>query len=163
MFQASWDEGPLIRTEELYVSLEDALSGKITESWLAQKAEAFDLEDGEIPYGKNKDTAFFMEDYKVTDFTELQKEAAVTKTFSAVDSAGNKTQKDILIHIVETNIYTEEEIFGRVRFISSKYFRDESGNLISEEMGGLTEDSIWRWDESYRGLLEEVFEAKGED
>ena len=163
MFQAFWDEGPLIRTEELYVSLEDALSGKITESWLAQKAEAFDLEDGEIPYGKNKDTAFFMEDYKVTDFTELQKEAAVTKTFSAVDSAGNKTQKDILIHIVETNIYTEEEIFGRVRFISSKYFWDESGNLISEEMGGLTEDSIWRWDESYRGLLEEVFEAKGED
>lgn len=163
VFQASWDEGPLIRTEEIYVSLEDAVTGKITESWLAQRAEAYDLEDGEIPYGKNQNTAFFMENYKASDFTELQKEAGIRKNFYAIDSVGNSTEKDILIHIVETKVYREEEIFGRVRFISEKYFWDENQILLSEEMGGLAEDSIWRWDAEYRGLLENLFRTKGEN
>ena len=162
VIQAMWDEGPLIRTEEIYVSLEDALAGRITENWLARKAEAYDVEDGEIPYGKNEDTAFFMENYQASDFTELQEEARVSKTFLAEDSAGNITEKDILIHIIETKVYTEDEIFGRVRFISAKYFWDEHKNLICEEEGGLAEDSIWRWDAEYKALLEKLFEAKGE-
>ena len=163
VFSASWDEGPVIHTEEIYVSLEDAVAGVITENWLAQRAEAYDLEDGEIPYGKNENTAFFMEDYQASDFTELQKEESVMQTFLAKDSAGNTTKKDILIHIVKTENYPKERVFGRVRFISARYFWDENQNLISEEMGGLAEDSIWRWDEAYRGLLEKLFKAKGEN
>ena len=163
IFSASWDEGPHIKTEEIYVSFTDAVNGKITEDWLAKKANAYDLEDGEIPYGKNKNTSFFMENYQTSDFTELQKEGSVTKTFLAVDSAGNTTRKEVLVHIVDTSIYPKEKIFGRVRFISDKYFWDEEKNLISEEMGGLEEDSIWRWNEAYRGLLEKLFQLKGEN
>lgn len=163
VFLASWDEGPHIKTEEIYVSFKDAVQGKITENWLAKKANAYDKEDGEIPYGKNKNTSFFMENYEAADFTELQKEGSVTKTFFAVDSVGNATRKDVLVHIVDTSIYPEEKIFGRVRFISSRYFWDEEGNLISEELGGLEENSIWRWNEDYRGLLEKLFQMKGEN
>ena len=161
VFMASWDEGPLIRTQEIYVSLSDAIAGNITEKWLAQRAEAYDLEDGEIPYGKNANNSFYIENYKASDFLELQREASVIKTFLAVDSAGNSIKKDILIYIVEPAIYPEEKIYGRVRFISEKYFWDEKKNLIREEMGGLAENSIWRWDENYRILLEKLFEAKG--
>jgi len=163
IFSASWDEGPRIKTEAIYASFLDAVDGKITEDWLAKKASAYDLEDGEIPYGKNKNTSFYMENYKASDFTELQKEGSVTKTFLAVDSIGNATRKDVLIQIVDTNIYPKEKIFGRVRFISDKYFWDEKKNLISEKMGGLEEDSIWRWNEAYRGLLENLFRLKGEN
>ena len=46
---------------------------------------------------------------------------------------------------------------GKVRFISKKYFKDENGNLINEMMGGLASDSVWRLDESYRVLLEQLF------
>ena len=163
VFHACWDEGPLIQTEEIYISLADANAGKISESWLAKKASAHDLEDGEIPYGKNKNTSFVMENYKASDFTKRQEEGSIEKTFIAIDSAGNTTKKDVLIHIVNTKSYPEEKIFGRVRFISEKYFWDENKKLISEELGGLSEDSIWRWEESYRALLEKLFESKGEN
>lgn len=163
VFHALWDEGPLIQTQEIYISLADAVGGKISEAWIAKKASAHDMEDGEIPYGKNKNTSFLIENYQASDFTKFQEEGSVTKTFVAVDSAGNITKKDILIHIVRTDIYPKEEIFGRVRFISEKYFWDENKKLISEELGGLSEDSIWRWEESYRALLEKLFESKGEN
>ena len=158
VFYASWDEGPMIQTEDIYISLVDAVAGEITEKWLSQKAFASDLEDGEIPYGKNEKTSFFMENYQASDFTKLDKEGSLKKVFLAVDSAGNTTRKNILIHVIDTKIYPKEKIFGRVRFISSKYFWDENKNLLSEEKGGLSDDSIWRKDENYRGLLERLFQ-----
>ena len=163
VFRASWDEGPLIQTEEIYISLVDAQNGKISESWLSQRASAHDLEDGEIPYGKHKNTSFVMENYRSSDFLNLEKAGSMEKIFIAVDSAGNTTSKNILIHVVNTEVYPEEKIFGRVRFISEKYFWDENGKLISEELGGLSNDSIWRWDASYRALLEKLFQLKGEN
>ena len=48
---------------------------------------------------------------------------------------------------------------GKVRFISKKYFKNANGNFISEAMGGLAEDSIWRLDETYRVLLEQLFQS----
>lgn len=158
IFHACWDEGPMIHTEQIYVSLADVVAGKITEAWLAQKAFAYDLEDGEIPYGKNIDNSFYIENYRELDFTKFQEEGSLRKMFCAVDSAGNKTRREIEIHIIDTSIYPKEKIFGRVRFISKKYFWDENKNLITEEMGGLMEDSIWRLDENYRLLLEKLFQ-----
>ena len=155
---AGWDYGPLIQTEAIYVSLEDAAAGKITEGWLAERAAAFDEEDGEIPYGQNETTSFFMEDYQTSDFTELQKEGSVMETFLATDSAGNTTRKQIQVHIVDTRVYPAGKFLGRVRFISKQYFIDENGNLVEEEKGGLESDSIWRLDEAYRSLLEELFQ-----
>ena len=160
VLHASWDKGPIIKTQEINVSLVDAISGHITEEWLAEKAEAYDLEDGEIPYGKNKRTFFFMKDYQATDFTELQEEGCVKKMFLAMDSAGNLAKKEIEIHVADTKIYPQERVFGRVRFISEKYFWDAKKNLINENQGGLAENSIWRWKEEYRKLLEKLFEEK---
>lgn len=158
VFHAIWDQGPVIKTEHIYASLEDARKGKITEEWLAQRAEAVDQEDGILPYGHNKNTSFFIENYQATHFTELQKEGDVIETFFAEDSAGNTTRKNVKIHIVDTHMYPAEKFTGKVRFISKKYFKDKKGNLISEIMGGLAEDSIWRLDETYRALLEQLFQ-----
>ena len=158
VFYASWDEGPMIQTEEIYVSLADASAGKVTEEWLAKRTFAYDVEDGEIPYGRNAVASFYMENYQVREFIEIQEEGSINKTFCAIDSVGNRTKKDIWIHIIDAQIYPEEKIFGRVRFISKKYFWDEEKKLISEEMGGLAEDSVWRLDENYRRLLEKLYE-----
>jgi hypothetical protein len=43
-----------------------------------------------------------------------------------------------------------------VRFISSKYFEDDSNNLISESNGGLAADSKWATDGTLRALLRSV-------
>lgn len=155
---ATWDYGPMIMTDKIYVALEDAQKGKITEAWLSERAEAFDQEDGAIPYGKNERTSFFMQDYLPTDFTEFQGEGWVTETFLAVDSAGNISKKKIKVYIVDTSMYPEGCIFGEVRFISKRYFVDENGNLISEDLGGLDSNSVWRLDEEYRGILKKIFQ-----
>ena len=138
--------------------IKDALEGKVTEEWLAKRAQAHDKEDGEIPYGRNANTSFFMESYDASSFTEAQKDGCITETFLAVDSAGNRTRKEIQVYIVEVPLYPEEKIYGRVRFISKSYFKDENGNLVEEESGGLATDSVWRLDESYRMILEHLFE-----
>lgn len=154
---ATWDHGPTIKTEEIYVSLSDARNGKITEEWLSKRAEATDQEDGEIPYGKNAATSFLMEDYQTTDFTGFRDSGSVTETFWAVDSAGNSTRKRIKVHIIDTQMHSAKQLTGKLRFISSKYFKDENGNLISQADGGLEDNSIWRLDEEYRGILEQLF------
>lgn len=154
---ATWDYGPIIKTEKIYVALEDAQGGKITEAWLAKRAEAYDQEDGEIPYGKNESTSFVMQNYQPTDFTDFQGEGYVTETFLAVDSAGNISKRKIQVYIVDTFIYSDDCVFGKPRFISRRYFIDENGELLSEEFGGLASNSIWRLDDEYRGILEKLF------
>lgn len=155
---ATWDYGPIIKIDQVFVSLSDASSGKITEEWLAKKAMAIDQEDGDIPYGRGDASSFFMEDYQATDFTEFRSEGSVTETFLAVDSAGNCTRKRIKVYIVDTQMYPAQKVTGNLRFISSKYFKNENGNLLNQEEGGLEKDSIWRLDEEYRGLLEMLFQ-----
>lgn len=155
---ATWDHGPTINTDKIYVSLSDAQNGKITEAWLANRAEALDQEDGKIPYGKNEKTVFLMEDYQASDFTTFTEPGSVTKTFLAVDSAGNTTQKMVQVYVVDTQVYPANKITGRLRFISSKYFWDENGELLVEELGGLEEQSIWRLNEEYRKILEALFQ-----
>lgn len=154
---ATWDHGPVITTEEIFVSLADAQSGKITEEWLAERAEAIDQEDGEIPYGRNDKTSFLLEDFQITDFTKFREEGSVTETYAAIDSAGNKTQKRVLVHVVDNQIYPTKQIMGRVRFISKEYFWNSNGGLLSESLGGLDENSIWRLKQGYRELLEKLF------
>jgi cell division septation protein DedD len=47
-----------------------------------------------------------------------------------------------------------------VRFISRKYFEDDSNNLISESNGGLASDSKWATDGTLRALLRSVLKGK---
>lgn len=154
---AVWDNSPEICCEDLYVTLEDAQAGIITEEWLGKKAYASDTEDGEIRYGKHAYNSFYMEDYSAMDFTIFGQEGSVTETFVAKDSAGNSVRHRVTIHIVDTKIYEEEEVLGKIRFISHKYFKNSAGAWIAEEKGGLWHDSLWRVNADYRNILEYLF------
>jgi hypothetical protein len=59
--------------------------------------------------------------------------------------------------LIDTKIYTEAEIDGALRFISPEYFKHKDGSLLSEEEGGLKEESVWRKDEHFLKLLEKTF------
>ena len=75
-----------------------------------------------------------------------------------VDSDGNVTNKMITVHIVDSTIYDDELYDGTPRFISKEYYKDSQGNYISEEDGGLSEISVWRYLPEYREWLDAFFE-----
>lgn len=153
---AVWDNAPVIECENIYVSLEDAKNGLVTEEWLAKYVIANDIEDGEICFGENETNSFLITDYLNTDFCDFEKEGSVTETFCATDSAGNCVKKMITIHIVDTTVYDANMVFGRVRFISDKYYKDASGNFVDAASGGLMDNSVWRFDETYTALLDQL-------
>lgn len=157
-FIATWDHGPIIQTMEIFVSLLDAQRGKITEEWLSKRAEAMDLEDGEIPYGSNDKTSFLMEAFCASDYTEFCEEGSIEEVFVAIDSAGNRTQKAVEVYIVDDKLYPTTQYEGRIRFISKKYFWNEDKELLEESLGGLAEDSVWRLNAEYRSILEQLFD-----
>ena len=64
------------------------------------------------------------------------------------DRAGNVTEKMIRVHIVDTTAYKVASEYQRARFINEKYI-DLS---LTEEEGGLAENSIWRTPEYYEVL-----------
>lgn len=156
-FHAVWDQGPQITTEHIYVSKKDALAGLVTEEWLAKKAQAIDPEEGIIPYGKRDGASFFLEKYEATRYTKCEGEGVVKECFFASDSVGNEVRKEVSVHIVDASMYPADKVTGRVRFISKKYFKNEDGNFIEAKMGGLDDDSIWRWNRDYLELLEDLF------
>ena len=117
-----------------------------------------DEEDGVIPYGKNAINSFILVDFKETDFTMFTSEGMVTQSFLACDSAGNSSYKRIRIYIVDTETHDANTWNGQVRFLSKRYFRDDEGELVKEENGGLWNTSVWRWDEEYQGLLNQLFQ-----
>ena len=57
---------------------------------------------------------------------------------------------------MDTAPVTGRMAYGEPRWISRKYFEKEDRSLLSEEAGGLPEDSCWVVDEEYRILLQEV-------
>lgn len=157
---AVWDYAPEIVGNDVYVALEDAKKGIITETWLADYVIAEDREDGRIPYGKNPKNSFLITNYLETDFTTFKKGGYVTQNFCAIDSIGNITTKQIRVNIVDTTVYDEETLIGIPRFISSKYYKDDTGAFIKESNGGLWEDSIWRMEPAYTELLDNMFLKK---
>lgn len=150
---AIWDEEPAILANDLYFSLLDAQQGKITEQKLAEYARAFDLEDGEINYGKNANNSFLLKDYDEKFFLSCSASAEIPVTFQAIDCSGNRVERQILIYIVDTSVSTGEEVFGAPRMISKKYFVKENGRLLSEQEGGLKASSEWRNNDTWRKLL----------
>uniref|UniRef100_UPI004055F0D7 InlB B-repeat-containing protein n=1 Tax=Agathobacter sp. TaxID=2021311 RepID=UPI004055F0D7 len=154
---AIWDNAPSIAAENIYVSLQDAKAGDVTEAKLASYAKATDTEDGNIAYGSHEQNSFLIENYEGHKFMELETEGQIELTFYAKDSSGNICRREITVFIVDTNLYEEAEIRGKVRFISGKYYKDENGNFVSEKYGGLTEDSIWKT-EGYRVILDALFQ-----
>ena len=48
-------------------------------------------------------------------------------------------------------------VVNGVRFISGKYYKDEEGNWIAPEEGGLSVSSLWRVKKEYSAILDEIF------
>ncbi len=154
---AVWDYAPEITGENIYVSLEDAKNGAVTEEWLSKFLKVEDVEDGEIFYGIHEKNSFLVTNYLTTDFTTFQKDGSVTENFRAIDSVGNVTEKQIAVHIIDTSIYDIEEITGTPRFISASYYK-EDGRFVDEKEGGLWKESVWKRNSNFTNILDEVLQ-----
>lgn len=153
---AIWDEAPAIDAEDLYYPLTEAQNGKITEAELASHIRAVDPEDGVIPYGCHESNSFLLTDYAQSDFLSLSDSGSVTQNCTVIDSAGNRTERRITVHVIDTGAVVGSEVFGKTRLIGQKYFEDESQNLIPKEQGGLDATSVWAAEEEYRNVLREA-------
>lgn len=153
---AIWDNLPAIEASDIYVSIKSAKEGKVTEEWLSSFATASDREDGDIPYGLHSHNSFILTDYDREAYTHASGECVIEETFSATDSSGNCVKRSIQVHLVDTTVYSKEELYGTVRFINMEYLIDEEGNLLPEEAGGLSEKSVWRREEALLELLKQV-------
>ncbi len=156
---AVWDQMPAITAEDIYVSLQSAQEGNVTEDWLYMHARATDKEDGSILPGIHESNYFVLQGYDAEKYTQAKGEGTVLETFSVKDSSGNICNRTIKVHLVDTTIHLEQESEGNIRFISMEYFMDENGGLLSREEGGLEEDSVWRCEEAFLTLLREVLSA----
>ena len=150
---AVWDDCPWIVAEDVYYTLEEAQSGRITYEELMSQAVAHDREDGSpvLPgYNPEKGTTFQLIDYQPSDFTEFEHDGSVTETYEVIDSAGSRYTKMITVHVVDTS-FREMPPVGTTRFISEKYYQESYQN------GGLEADSLWKTDAGYRTVLEGAF------
>ena len=155
---AVWDFAPEILGDVVYVTLEDAKNGTITDQWLSNYVKAEDPEDGFIAYGVHEQNSFLAIDYALTDFTMYEKEGMVTQWFHAIDHVKNETVKQIKIYIVDTTVYDADALRGRFRFISNNYYRDKNGEYVNASAGGLWEDSLWKTDDAYRERLDQIIQ-----
>lgn len=151
---AVYDKGAQIHAQDLYYTLNAAQSGFITEEELLSRAKAYDEElisennpKGEVSKGTNDEagTTFDVLDYSPADFTFFTGSGSVSETFRVVDSAGNVTKRQIIVHIVDTTPMDADPNTGKTRFISEKYFPST-----------VNEDSIWLTNPEYTKEMETV-------
>jgi hypothetical protein len=158
---AIWDYAPVMETADLYYSLEDAQSGVISESELAGRVKVTDREDGEIGYGIHDKNMLVMVDYDPEAFLNAQEGMAVEVTYETIDSAGNKVDQTIRVHLVDTTISEGSTAVGKIRLIDQDYFMDAEGNAVPESEGGLKSTSRWLCEEDLKNLLWEVLQKAG--
>ncbi len=145
---AVWDDCPWIEASDLYYTLEQATGGFITEGEILRHAKTFDREDGTIPPGSHSSGASFsIPDYDPSDFTQMQGDSSCTENLTVRDHVGNSYEKQITVHIVDSEPKREEPK-GTTRFISAKYAAEPF------DRGGLEDDSLWRTDPGYSGALQ---------
>lgn len=151
---AVWDDCPWIVAEDLYYTLKEAQSGRITYEELMSHALAKDREAGGIVrpgIDAEKGTSFGLIDYAETDFTQFMHEGSVTETYKVVDSIGNAYKKMITVFVIDTAPeYIKPD--GTTRFISEKYY------YKPYESGGLKDHSVWKTDSEYVRVIKQAFE-----
>lgn len=150
---AVWDGGAVIEAYDLYYTLEEARSGKITQEELLSHAVATDAEAADEHNGRGilkpgvdeaKKTQFVVCDYDAGELQAFCHGGSVTETYLAVDSAGNETRRQITVHIVDTEAQKQPDERAAIRFISREY------------LDTLPRDSVWVQDAEYRERLEET-------
>ena len=96
-------------------------------------------------------------DFQAYRYVQCTEETCVVEKFYARDSAGNETLKQVEVYVIE-DAKAELNSKVNIRFISKKYYKDEQGNWIAPEEGGLSEHSVWRKNQEYANLLEQVWQ-----
>ena len=144
---ALWDKYPELEVNSRYFTLEQARNGKITEAELLKKVVGSDVEDGILTNGSK----VRVKDYNAAIFKNMVADSEVEITYQATDSYGNTVTKKALIIVTDTTMRKGDKKY--IRFIRKEFFSNERGSLISQNDGGLEEDSIWRINEVYRDTL----------
>ena len=138
---ALWEHEPTIEADDMFFSIKQARNGSITEQLIGSLISATDVEDGDIAYGDNMINYLKIKELKNAcdkDIIELELEAK--------DSYGNITQKTISITFIDTQVKERTKAFGKIRFISEKYYG-------KNKAGGLMENSRWLNDPEFNFLL----------
>ena len=157
------DSAPQILGGPIYLSLADAQSGIVTAEFLCSFLRFADREDGELFYedgycAEYPDGGCGIQEFRPFLYIGCTEEIRVQETFYARDSAGNETYRDVVIYLIEDVRSGQNQLEGRLRFFSMRYYKDVDGNCVSEEDGGLLEDSVWYWNDEYRTLLEQALQ-----
>lgn len=158
VLKAVWDKHPVIEAYNRHFTMDEANAGKITEAELLETVKATDEEaknavnpDGVLENGVD----VIVKNYNASDFTGITEDKEIHVTYQATDSFGNTVTKTVTITITDTTMQKSPKK-TYVRFISSEFLVDETGDLISSAEGGLEETSIWRTNTSYRDMLKET-------
>ena len=163
---AIWDQLPAIDAEDMYYPIKDIERGLITEEKIASNYKVMDYEDGEIKYGINENNRFQIIDFPAKEIKEIGKQKTQVGEFPKVeinieaeDSVGNIVDKTVSIYFVDTTVVGKTDTFGKIRFISSKYYKDSNGNYVDEKAGGLRKNSCWYKLDDYRQIIEFALSA----
>ena len=146
---ALWEHEPTIEADDMFFSIKQARNGGITEQLIGSLISATDVEDGDIAFGDNE-----INYLKVKNFDDRKIESARDKdiieiVLEAKDSYGNITQKTISITFTDTQVKERTKAFGKIRFISEKYYG-------RNKAGGLMENSRWLNDPEFNSLLRQA-------
>lgn len=146
---ALWEHEPTIEADDMFFSIKQARNGCITEQLIGSLISATDVEDGDIAFGDNE-----INYLKVKNFDDRKIESARDKdiieiVLEAKDSYGNITQKTISITFTDTQVKERTKAFGKIRFISEKYYG-------KNKAGGLMENSRWLNDPEFNSLLRQA-------
>ena len=146
---ALWEHEPTIEADDMFFSIKQARNGGITEQLIGSLISATDVEDGDIAFGDNE-----INYLKVKNFDDRKIESARDKdiieiVLEAKDSYGNITQKTISITFTDTQVKERTKAFGKIRFISEKYYG-------KNKAGGLMENSRWLNDHEFNSLLRQA-------
>ncbi len=146
---ALWEHEPTIEADDMFFSIKQARNGGITEQLIGSLISATDVEDGDIAFGDNE-----INYLKVKNFDDRKIESARDKdiieiVLEAKDSYGNITQKTISITFTDTQVKERTKAFGKIRFISEKYYG-------KNKAGSLMENSRWLNDPEFNSLLRQA-------
>ena len=146
---AVWDEEPVIENaKDRYITDEEAKS--VTEESLLEGVTARDREDGVIQ-------GLSIRDFSRSDFEIEGKRKAVELEINVKDSAGNVGRKKFRVWVISSSAIKDNDGASEyVRFIDGEnYDKNDPKGKKAKESGGLIDDSIWYWEDSYRKAFNE--------
>lgn len=144
---AIWDDCPILKAEDLYFSVDEVQTGKVTEEILLSKSIATDDRDINI-----QDNVKVL-NYDADEWKQFKKDGSSLVTLTVQDSSNNKTQCDFTVHIVDTTSKVIQDP-TYVRSINQKFYQ------ATADQGGLENDSIWKSNPEYAATLKSAMDNR---